>query len=172
MAEATWSRTAGPGYERWLVFEPGSEQNWMREWLPGAESYLPQVTGDLGDRLRAAFERAFDAGAKAVAVIGTDSPNIAWEDVSCAFDLLNDGNEAVLGPSTDGGYWLLALSKFEPRVFEGISWSTGEVADQTRSRIAARGLKFAELRTVRDIDCVDDLHSLWNDLKNLGGENG
>jgi len=164
MAERTWSRTAGPGYERWLVFEPGSESEWMKNWLPGADCYLPQVDGDLGNRLRAAFEHAFGAGAHAVAVIGTDSPNVAWEDINGAFDLLKAGHEAVLGPSADGGYWLLALSSFEPHVFEDIVWSTGEVAEQTRARIAARGLKFAELRTVRDIDGVDDLESLWKDL--------
>jgi len=164
MAETTWSRTAGSGYERWLVFEPGSEGDWMRHWLPGADSYLPQVDGNLGDRLRAAFEHAFDAGAKAVAVIGTDSPNVASADINGAFDLLDTGNHAVLGPSADGGYWLLALSVFEPQVFDDISWSTGAVADQTRARIATRGLRFAELRTVRDIDGVDDLESLWKDL--------
>ena len=165
MAETTWSRTAGPGYERWLVFEPGSERDWMRDWLPGAHSYLPQVSGDLGTRLSAAFEHAFLTGAKAVAVIGTDSPDVAREDISSAFDLLTAGHQAVIGPSTDGGYWLLALSSFQPHVFEDILWSTGEVAAQTRARMAARGLRFAELRTVRDIDRVDDLESLWKDLK-------
>ncbi len=164
MAETTWSRTAGPGYDRWLVYEPGSERDWMRDWLPGAQSYLPQADGDLGARLRAAFEQAFQSGAAAVAAIGTDSPNIAWEDVNGAFDLLRAGHHAVLGPTTDGGYWLLALSSFEAHVFEDILWSTGEVAEQTRARIAARGLRFAELRTIRDIDGVDDLESLWKDL--------
>jgi rSAM/selenodomain-associated transferase 1 len=164
MAETTWSRTAGPGYERWLVFEPSSERDWMRDWLPGADSYLPQVPGDLGTRLSAAFEHAFQAGAKRVAVIGTDSPNIRCEDITGAFDLLQDGHQAVLGPSTDGGYWLLGLSSFQPHLFEDILWSTDEVARQTRARMAARGLRFAELRTVRDIDRVDDLASLWKDL--------
>jgi len=164
MAEATWLRSAGPGYERWLVFEPGPETDWVRNWLPGAHSYVPQVDGDLGNRLRTAFEQAFAAGARAVAVIGTDSPNIGWRDINSAFELLNTGHQAVLGPSTDGGYWLLALSRFEPQVFEDILWSTQEVAEQTRARITARGLRFAELRTVRDIDRVDDLDSLWKDL--------
>jgi rSAM/selenodomain-associated transferase 1 len=128
MAETTWSRTAACEYKRWLVFEPGSEGDWMRNWLPGAQSYVPQADGDLGNRLRAAFEHAFREGAKAVAVIGTDSPNVASEDINSAFDLLNSGHQAVLGPSTDGGYWLLALSGYEPQVFDEISWSTAEVA--------------------------------------------
>ncbi len=164
MAETTWARTAGIGYDRWLVFEPDSEHDWMRDWLPGAESYVAQAAGDLGTRLRAAFEHAFRAGAEAVAVIGTDSPNVGSQDISSAFDLLKSGHQAVLGPSTDGGYWLLGLSSFEPALFEEIWWSTPEVAEQTRARMAARGLKFAELRTVRDIDGVDDLESLWKDL--------
>lgn len=164
MAEVTWTRTAGAGYGRWLVFEPDSEHDWMRNWLPGAECYVAQVAGDLGTRLIAAFQQAFDAGAEAVAVIGTDSPNVGSKDIDRAFGLLQSGHQAVLGPSADGGYWLLALSRFEPGVFEEIRWSTSEVADQTRVRIAARGLKLAELRTVRDIDGVDDLASLWKDL--------
>jgi rSAM/selenodomain-associated transferase 1 len=164
MAETTWARTACHGYERWLVFEPGSEHDWMRDWLPGADSYLPQVPGNLGTKLSAGFEHAFKAGAKAVAVIGTDSPQVACEDINEAFDLLDGGHHAVLGPSADGGYWLLALSSFQPHLFVDILWSTGEVAEQTRARMATRGLKFAELRTVRDIDRVDDLKSLWKDL--------
>ncbi|RPI26250.1 MAG: glycosyltransferase [Acidobacteria bacterium] len=171
MAERTWSRTAASGYDRWMVFEPPTEREAMQAWLPGAESYVPQVVGDLGVKLKAAFRQAFDAGARAVAVIATDTPEIAAADIHRTFALLETGCQAVMGPSTDGGYWLLALSRFEPGLFEEISWSTSAVAEQTRAMMARHGLRSAELRTLRDIDGVDDLDSLWKDLARPLSEN-
>jgi len=164
MAERIWARTAGPGYERWMVFEPASEREWIQSWMPNAAAYVPQVLGDLGTRLKAAFQQAFQAGARAVAVIATDTPQIEVDDINRTFDLLNNGYQAVLGPSTDGGYWLLGMSGFQPGVFEEIAWSTSLVAEQTRARLRQQGLKSAELRTLRDIDGVDDLEGLWKDL--------
>jgi len=167
LAEAVWAGTASDQYQRWLVFEPPDEAFAMRQWLTGAESYIPQAPGNLGDRLRAAFRLAFDAGARRVAVIATDAPEVRSDDVVAAFELLSSGRRAAIGPCPDGGYWLLALSDFRADVFSGIQWSSARVFEQTMARLRTDDVAPGVLRTLLDVDRVSDLRQLgapWNRL--------
>ncbi len=89
------------GIQIQILFEGGdalSISNWLGDKIP----IIPQGEGDLGDRMRRAFARSFDAGVERVVIIGTDCPSLGADDVTEAFDLLED-NTLALGPATDGG---------------------------------------------------------------------
>jgi rSAM/selenodomain-associated transferase 1 len=131
----------------------------MRTWLPGVR-LLAQRGEDLGARMADAFARAFARGASRVAIVGTDAPAVSRETVTEALGAL-DGADAVLGPSEDGGYYLLALREPWPGLFSGIAWSTPAVAAETRARAAALGLVLHELPARRDVDTLDDLRAEW-----------
>jgi rSAM/selenodomain-associated transferase 1 len=159
--EATVPR---PGdYERLLFFAPSEAAAVMRAWLPGAR-LLPQVDGDLGARMAAAFERAFQRGATRVALVGTDTPGVSRRAVLEALDALDEA-DVVVGPAEDGGYYLLALRAPHPGLFEGIAWSTAAVLRETRARAEGRGLVVRELGLLRDLDTLDDLRAAWKTVR-------
>ena len=88
-------------------------------------------------------------------VIGTDAPGIEARDIHDALLALHDA-DVVLGPALDGGYWLIGLRKPEPALFENMPWSTADVARLTRERAAAGSLSLRELRTLSDVDTLED----------------
>lgn len=159
LAERVWDSLAHPALARWLLVEPPAAVDRAAGWLAGAERYLGQSAGDLGERLRDAFDAAFDAGAPAVAAAGTDAPAVDAACVLRALACLERANAAVV-PSHDGGYALLALRRPCPRLFQDIPWSTPGVLDSTRRRAASADLRWAELDAVRDLDTVQDLREL------------
>jgi rSAM/selenodomain-associated transferase 1 len=116
-----------------------------------------QPDGDLGDRMRGTMARLLDAGARAVAVVGSDLPSITREPVRAAFDLLaHDRDLLVLGPALDGGYYLIAATRV-PRVFETIVWGGPDVLEQTASAAARAGMRVHFVEPVADVDTLDDL---------------
>ena len=138
-----------------LCFSPddaGSEiQHWLKErWISS-----PQGGGDLGPRLHSAFQRAFHAGAKRVAIIGSDCPAIGVEDIREAWSGLAI-HDVVLGPATDGGYWLIGLRQLEPSLFQGVPWSTKGVFAVTIRRVEHAGLSVRLLRELADVDTDRD----------------
>jgi rSAM/selenodomain-associated transferase 1 len=134
----------------------GGTKKLMGEWLGNDFFYEHQVTGDLGEKMAAAFEMSFNLGIEKVVLIGTDCPGLNGELMSLAFDKL-DSKDLVLGPALDGGYYLIGLRKFIPDLFRGINWGTGEVLAQTMA--IAEGLNFnlAFLIPLADIDRPEDL---------------
>jgi rSAM/selenodomain-associated transferase 1 len=160
------STTPGPGeYERLVFFDPPQAREKMRAWLPGVR-LMAQSEGDLGARLGDAMARAFARGASRVAVVGTDAPGLARDAVVAALDAL-DAADVAIGPSEDGGYYLLALRQPRAELFAGIGWSTPSVAADTRARAAAAGLLVHELAVLRDVDTIDDVRLEWPALRGL-----
>jgi hypothetical protein len=154
------STTPGPGeFERLVFFDPPEARDEMRAWLPGVR-LLAQAGGDLGARMSDATARAFARGASRVAVVGTDAPGLARNTVVSALDALGAADVAI-GPSADGGYYLLALRQPRPELFAGIAWSTPSVALDTRARAAAAGLVVHELPVLRDVDTLEDVRVEW-----------
>lgn len=118
----------------------------------------PQASGDIGQRMYEAFRKAFGNGAKQVLLMGTDIPNVKKEYFQKAFDALNH-HDLILGPSTDGGYWLIGMNQLND-VFQGISWSTHKVFEQTLTISSRLRLKPYQLNQLTDIDTISDLERI------------
>ena len=134
-----------------LCFTPDDAADEVQHWLKEGWSSGPQGDGDLGQRLQFAFERAFQAGAKRVAIIGSDCPAVRVEDIREAWGALQT-HDVVLGPATDGGYWLIGLRRPQPSLFRDIHWSTKDVFAQTMRRVQHAGLRVELLRELADVD--------------------
>jgi len=138
-----------------VCFDPPAAEAEMRAWLtPLRETgltFAAQVVGDLGDRLNAATVEAFGAGAESVILIGGDCPYLTGAILETAAEALAAA-EVVLGPASDGGYYLIGLRRPEPALFSGITWSSPQVLAQTRAHCAAAGLGARELAELEDVD--------------------
>lgn len=155
-----------PGeFERLVFFAPPEAAEQVRGWLPSVR-LLPQAGGDLGARMGGASARAFDRGAERVALIGTDSPAVSRATVVEALEAL-DAADLVLGPAEDGGYYLLALRKPRPELFDGMTWSTPVVLEETVARADTASLRVHLLAPLRDIDTPEDLRAEWPRLRPL-----
>ncbi len=139
-----------------LCFAPDDAEGEVREWLgPGPARYWPQGTGDLGARMSRMFARAFETCGRAI-VIGTDAPAVDAGTIRRALHAL-DSADLVLGPSRDGGYYLLGLRQPRPELFTDVRWSTGSVLSRTLERAGAAGLAVTFLEVESDIDTAADL---------------
>jgi uncharacterized protein len=152
----------GPARYRTVVwFAPRGSRAAVRSWLGdlAVDAFLPQQGGDLGARLSAAFDGHFQNGATRVTIIGSDCPGVAGGAVSDAFAALRRA-DAVIGPTLDGGYYLIALKQPAPDLFDDVAWSTPRVLDMTLSKARTLGLKIAMLPRLRDVDTACDARAL------------
>jgi rSAM/selenodomain-associated transferase 1 len=120
--------------------------------LPGQE-FWAQHSGDLGERLTQAFSRAFKEQATAVCVIGMDSPGLPAQQIAAAFSALHE-HELAIGPTEDGGYYLIGMRSYQPKVFSDIPWSSDQVFDKTMAYAKKAGHKIKTLPEFYDIDTV------------------
>ncbi len=117
-----------------------------------------QEGSDLGERMLSAARSALGRGQSAM-LLGTDCPALGPEHLRTALEAL-ESRDAVLGPVEDGGYALLGLKRAEPRLFDGIPWGSGAVAELTRARMGALGWAWWELPPLWDLDRPADLARL------------
>ena len=117
---------------------------------------VPQGEGDLGERMRRAFDAMLAACWRAV-LIGSDIPAMTADYLRAADAALARGSDAVFGPAEDGGYVLIGLSRAAPELFRGIDWGARTVMQETRARIARLGLAHVELPVLWDVDRPEDL---------------
>jgi hypothetical protein len=151
---ARFSRLAPVSVE--VCFEGGNEEK-MRRCFGASFPFTPQATGDLGIRMLRAIQRAFEKGAQRVVLIGSDCPGITAEILQKAFAALEQ-TEAVLGPSRDGGYYLVGLRRPVPELFSDTSWGAKTVFRASMNILQTLGLSTAIVDELRDVDNVDDLH--------------
>ena len=105
-----------------------------------------------------AFGKCFSLGFRNIVIIGTDCVMITEDDVETAFSLLSGGGfEAVLGPATDGGYYLLGLCRKTNALFEDMQWSSARVFKETEKRLRENDLRHAVMRELTDIDEEKDI---------------
>ena len=123
-------------------------------WNPNQFSHHLQKGSDLGIRMKHAFEEAFEDGYNKVVIIGSDLPDLSSSLIYEAFDGLNN-HEAVLGPASDGGYYLLGLKKIIPSVFTAKEWGTHSVLNATLENLASVSTLLLEEKN--DIDHFEDL---------------
>ena len=138
----------------------------MQSWLGDDLDYQPQGEGDLGAKMHNAFQKGFKQGHDRVVIIGTDCPFIDRKLIHQAFEHLNT-HDLVLGPATDGGYYLIGLRKLFPELFESITWSTNTVRSKTIAIAQANNISYALLPELSDIDLPEDLAKLPPHLKTL-----
>jgi rSAM/selenodomain-associated transferase 1 len=110
-----------------------------------------QTSGDLGERIANAFQEQFAAGADKVVIIGSDCLAITPDHLGQAFAAL-DMADIVIGPATDGGYYLLGMKQVHSFLFQDMPWSQPELRQLTELAILQHGLTFAPLETLTDID--------------------
>jgi len=166
---ATIHRFASLADRRVLAFTPVERRNEFAELAAGRWQLEPQSAGDLGERMRNYFAAAFAGGATHAVLIGSDSPTLPSEFVERAFVLLQT-HDVVLGPTDDGGYYLVGAANRVPSIFEGIAWSTPRVWDQTLARIRDAGISHAELPPWYDVDEPADLARLRLEMATRLGE--
>jgi rSAM/selenodomain-associated transferase 1 len=152
-------------YERLFFFAPPDAEAEMRRWFPG-ERFVPQRGDDLGARMAAAFDEAFERGARRAVLIGSDVPRLSRDGVMEALRALED-HDLVLGPAHDGGYYLIALGRAQPALFRGIPWSSASVLAATAERAGSLGLAVRLLDPLRDIDTLEDVRAEWPWLRRL-----
>jgi hypothetical protein len=124
----------------------------------GASAVTRQAGADLGQRMSGAFKQGL-AGYPAVLLVGSDCPGIDAGYLRAAREALHRV-PVVLGPAEDGGYVLIGMRSFIPRLFDDIPWGTGQVLAVTRERLVELGLEWVELEVRADIDRPEDL-ALW-----------
>ena len=112
---------------------------------------------DLGDKMYNAFTEYLRQYNKVI-IIGCDCPGMNREDIKLATKKLSEGVDIVLGPSEDGGYYLIGMGKSHRELFEDISWGTSSVLDETRVKIARLQLECYELKEKWDLDRPEDVY--------------
>ncbi|NMG14732.1 TIGR04282 family arsenosugar biosynthesis glycosyltransferase [Aromatoleum bremense] len=128
---------------------------WSDVALPAGIAVTDQGEGDLGRRMARAVRRTAERG-EAALLIGTDCVDLSPAVLRAAAAALRT-HDAVIHPSTDGGYVLLGLARFSPQLFSDIAWSTETVAAVTITRLCALGWSLHVGKAMHDIDVADDL---------------
>ena len=149
-----------------IAYTPRESGQVLRDIVKKPIEYIPQSSGDLGDRMNKVFKDLFARGYESAIIIGADSPTLPLSHLEAAF-AARERKPVVLGPSLDGGYYLIGLRTPQPGLFEGIDWSTKRVMSQTIERAKKLGLQVLCIKTWYDVDTVDDLNFLVSHLKLL-----
>jgi rSAM/selenodomain-associated transferase 2/rSAM/selenodomain-associated transferase 1 len=144
-----------------VACDPPGEIEAMRRLAGEAADVFAQRGSSLGERMAHAFEDAFRLGYEAVLLVGSDLPDLPPAPLESALGRLSGGTDCVvLGPASDGGYYLIGLSRPHTALFERIPWSTSAVLAQTRAAAARLGLPVYEVDEWRDVDSLRDLDRL------------
>lgn len=143
-----------------LWCSPGCDTDFFRYCARRfAISLHAQPSGDLGRRMHLALSDALGRGGSAV-LIGTDCPGLTEADLEEAFSALERGTSVVLGPATDGGYYLIGLRRSLPTLFCAMAWGSGRVYAETVARLDRQEIPYHSLRRRDDVDTPEDYRRL------------
>lgn len=158
MVQDTWAMASSlPGVELHLFVD----QPWQGfDALAAGRPVEFQTGSDLGSRMYACMEHLSGLDFKPSIIIGTDSPTLPAAHILAAFELLEAGNDAVLGPAEDGGYYLVGCRRPHPAMFDGVAWSSPHSLAQTRSAFDAQDYRTRLTPLWRDVDSIEDLQRL------------
>ncbi|SVB12242.1 uncharacterized protein METZ01_LOCUS165096 [marine metagenome] len=164
-----------PGTQTCVAFTPQEAEASLQALTESNDiEWFPQSGDSLGSRLQAAFDHAFQQGASRVVTIGSDCPSLQPSVLSQAFEALS-GSDVVLGPATDGGYYLIGLANQGSEsdryrtLFKDIAWSTETVYEQTLGAIDDVRLTLMELPEWSDVDKPVDLLRLIDQIRSRRG---
>jgi rSAM/selenodomain-associated transferase 1 len=161
------ARHAAPhgGIAGYAAFGPTGSEDFFRRILPGAIGLIAAWLPNFGDCLFHTIREILARGHGSAVVLNSDSPTLPTALlIETAAALAKPGDRAVLGPSSDGGYYLLGLKAAHRRMFDDIDWSTSRVAAQTLARAGEIGLEVHTLPVWYDVDDVDGLRRLHAEL--------
>jgi rSAM/selenodomain-associated transferase 1 len=139
----------------------GGSPKQMAKWLGPDFSYRKQESGDLGNRMAAAFRESFQRKFARTVIIGTDCPELQAFHMNQAFAVLHH-KDLVLGPATDGGYYLIGLRRAEKSLFKNISWGSSTVLAETMAVATKKQLSLDLLELLNDVDRPEDLTHINN----------
>jgi rSAM/selenodomain-associated transferase 1 len=158
----------GDGTEGVVLYTPADAEAFLHSLLPDGCKLVAQRGETLGERLINAAAELLSNGFESVCLINSDSPTLPVEVLRTATSLLaQDGDRVVLGPSEDGGYYLIGLKHPHHELFERIAWSTAEVLSHTIERAAEINLPVEFLPTWYDVDDAATLRLLCEELSLL-----
>lgn len=149
-----------------VAVTPASSLATWRPHLPAGAMLLGIDGPDLGACLDLTITTLLGAGFSRVIALNSDGPTLPASRIASACALLDD-HEAVVGPSDDGGYYLIGLKQPQPSLFSGMPWSTADVLPITLQRAAAIGLSMSQLPGWYDVDTGEDVVRLLADLDRL-----
>ena len=154
-------------YEKIICYHPKNASDEIKKWLGTDYIYLPQTGRNLGERLKNGFIQGFENGFTKLIAIGSDSPDMNIDFFNDAIKNL-DSCDTVIGPSIDGGYYLIGFKKnsFYPEVFDDIPWSTEFVYKKSLDSINKANLKVHILPLWHDVDTIEDLFNLYKNNQN------
>ncbi|RIK77526.1 MAG: glycosyltransferase [Planctomycetota bacterium] len=141
---------------RMVVFTPANRRDDFTALAGPAWELMPQCDGDLGNRLRSFLEATLNRVARRVVILGADSPTLPLEYVQEALGRLAT-HSVVLGPSEDGGYYLLGASGAVPPIFDNMPWSDSTLLEATLDRLCQRDVASHLLGTWYDVDDAESL---------------
>lgn len=148
------------GVRRYLFFTPSEEEGRFRSGPFRRYDRNAQRGKNLGARMNHAVRTVLSRGARRVVVIGADCPFLSASRIRSAFRDLSTGVDLVLGPSEDGGFYLIGCSFPVPFLFRGVAWGTGSTLADVVSRCRRAGLSYVLLPTELDVDRPEDLQRL------------
>jgi uncharacterized protein len=147
-----------------LCYTPEGEEEAFEEVEREGSMMMPQRGENLGERLTNCFADLFALGFESVVVIGADSPTLPGEYVFDAFECFETDDDVVIGPTEDGGYYLVGMRKLHRRIFEDIPWGARGALEATIERAREAGLNLVLLSEWRDVDTPEDFERLKHEL--------
>jgi uncharacterized protein len=162
----TVNRLAHFQAHRVLLFAPADAVTFFAELVSDRFQLAPQADGDLGRRMAAFFESQFQNGPAPTVLLGVDSPTLPLSYIEEAFEKLEE-TDLVLGPATDGGYYLVGSSGQVPPIFDNMTWSRPSVLEETIGRLSDRRWRLHLLPPWYDVDTPDGWKMLRGHLTAL-----
>ncbi len=150
----------------YVFYGPAASVDEMRTWVGPLLRLIPQEGMTLGDRMHHAFEVTFAEGSKRSVIIGTDVPELDLLTLEQAFNSLSH-QDAVIGPSSDGGYYLLGMNAPTKELFDDVAWSSETVYHETIQRLSRLNLSFAQFDELADIDTIADYKAYQDRMRNV-----
>ncbi|HEV3262648.1 MAG TPA: TIGR04282 family arsenosugar biosynthesis glycosyltransferase [Gemmataceae bacterium] len=150
----TISRLSAVAARRVLAFSPAAAEAFFADLAAGRFALVQQVAGDLGRRMQSFLAGEFAAGAGQVLLLGADSPTVPLALIDQAFQELQRA-DVVLGPATDGGYYLVGCAGRVPPIFDGPAWGSPSVLADTVARLGT-DWRLAMLPPWYDVDTLAD----------------
>jgi rSAM/selenodomain-associated transferase 1 len=159
------------GMAHFLAYMPIESKSAFERMVPVGMKFIPQIGTNLGAVMNGLMGSLFAKKYSPVVLVGSDIPTLQPATVRQALSALKF-NDVCLGPSSDGGYYLIGANKPVNALFQDIPWSTSRVLGLTLEKAALEGLKIALLEELADVDTAEELKSLEIEILRLRGQHG